>query len=79
MKFLSMKRRSTNFFSRRGSVLVSGRQSDDAGREGAREQGAGVGQVDAGQQKAGTDVMIFKTVFAENFSEKIAVFDSKQS
>jgi hypothetical protein len=27
----------------------------------------------------GTDVMIFKNSFAEKFSEKIAIFDSKQS
>jgi hypothetical protein len=29
--------------------------------------------------RAGTDVRIFKNIFAENFSEKIGVFDSKQS
>jgi hypothetical protein len=27
---------------------------------------------------AGTDVMIFKKIFAEKFGEKIGVFDSKQ-
>jgi hypothetical protein len=27
----------------------------------------------------GTDVMIFKNIFAEKFREKIGVFDSKQS
>jgi hypothetical protein len=27
----------------------------------------------------GTDVMIFLNIFAENFCEKIGVFDSKQS
>jgi hypothetical protein len=27
----------------------------------------------------GNDVMIFKNIFAEKFSEKIGVFDSKQS
>jgi hypothetical protein len=27
----------------------------------------------------GTDVMIFKNIFAKKFSEKIVVFDSKQS
>jgi hypothetical protein len=26
----------------------------------------------------GTDVMIFKNIFAKKFSEKIGVFDSKQ-
>jgi hypothetical protein len=29
--------------------------------------------------KTGTDVMIFKNIFAENFGEKIGVFDLKQS
>jgi hypothetical protein len=31
------------------------------------------------QQLPGTDVVIFKNIFAEKFSEKIGVFDSKQS
>jgi hypothetical protein len=29
--------------------------------------------------KTGTDVMIFKNIFDEEFSKKIGVFDSKQS
>jgi hypothetical protein len=28
--------------------------------------------------RPGTDVMIFKNIFAEKFGEKIGVFDSKQ-
>jgi hypothetical protein len=28
---------------------------------------------------SGTDIMIFKNIFAKKFSEKIGVFDSKQS
>jgi hypothetical protein len=32
-----------------------------------------------GKSKPGTDVMILKNIFAENFCEKIGVFDSKQS
>jgi hypothetical protein len=29
--------------------------------------------------ESGTDVTIFKNIFAEKFNEKICVFDSKQS
>jgi hypothetical protein len=29
--------------------------------------------------EAGTDVMIFKNIYAKKFVEKIGVFDSKQS
>jgi hypothetical protein len=32
-----------------------------------------------GEEKPGTDVMIFKNIFAKYFCEKIGVFYSKQS